>query len=152
MLVICSFVGVLIYHNATVKQYKEQQYLQIDGYHNAKMNSIKKGRITLYLETSLSLSKQKEMQLFDVIEKDYQTLESALNLKFDIKVAIISDEYILSSNNGFIYHDGIVLCNLGAFENGKYKTALTGVTIRDYKKTKNILMGTPASGSAKRVR
>lgn len=28
----------------------------------------------------------------------------------------------------------------------------TGVTIRDYKKTKNILMGTPASGSAKRVR
>ena len=130
LLVICSFVGVLIYHNATVKQYKEQQYLQIDGYHNAKMNSIKKGRITLYLETSLSLSKQKEMQLFDVIEKDYQTLESALNLKSDVKVAIISDEYILSSNNGFIYHDGIVLCNLGAFENGKYKTALTGAYMK----------------------
>lgn len=34
----------------------------------------------------------------------------------------------------------------------KTKTAHTGVTIRDYKKTKNILMGTPASGSAKRVR
>lgn len=32
------------------------------------------------------------------------------------------------------------------------KGADTGVTIRDYKKTKNILMGTPASGSAKRVR
>lgn len=130
LLVICSFVGVLIYYNATAKQYKEQQYLQIDGYHNAKMNSIKKSRITLYLETSLSLSKQKEMQLFDVIEKDYQTLESALNLKSDVKVAIISDEYILSSNNGFIYHDGIVLCNLGAFENGKYKTALTGAYMK----------------------
>lgn len=130
MLVICSFVGVLIYYNATAKQYKEQQYLQIDGYHNAKMNSIKKGRITLYLETSLSLSKQKEMQLFDVLEQDYQTLESALNLKSDVKVAIISDEYILSSNNGFLYHDGIVLCNSGAFENGKYKTALTGAYMK----------------------
>lgn len=130
MLVICSFVGVLIYYNATAKQYKEQQYLQIDGYHNAKMNSIKKGRITLYLETSLSLSKQKEMQFFDVLEQDYQTLESALNLKSDVKVAIISDEYILSSNNGFLYHDGIVLCNSDAFENGKYKTALTGAYMK----------------------
>ena len=34
----------------------------------------------------------------------------------------------------------------------KQKNSFTGVTIRDYKKTKNILMGTPASGSAKRVR
>ena len=34
----------------------------------------------------------------------------------------------------------------------KHKMRNTGVTIRDYKKTKNILMGTPASGSAKRVR
>ena len=93
MLVICSFVGVLIYYNATAKQYKEQQYLQIDGYHSAKMNSIKKGRITLYFETSLSLSKQKEMQLFDVLEKDYQTLESALNLKSDVKVAINPNTY-----------------------------------------------------------
>ena len=65
-----------------------------------------------------------------MLKKDYQILESALNLKSDVKVAIISDEYILSSNNGFLYHDGIVLCNSGAFKNGKYKTALTGAYMK----------------------
>ncbi len=43
-------------------------------------------------------------------------------------------------------------CKQNASSSENKQEVYTGVTIRDYKKTKNILMGTPASGSAKRVR
>ena len=46
LLIICSVICVAIHCNNQSMQYKEQQYLQIDGYRNITANSIKKKKDT----------------------------------------------------------------------------------------------------------
>ena len=138
LLIICSVICVAIHCNNQSMQYKEQQYLQIDGYRNITANSIKKKKVALTVETSLSLSQQEEMRLFEILENDCKHLKSNLRSDHEINVVIISDEYILSKNNGVIYNNGIVICNLIAFENKNYRTALVGAVLQTTEKWKQV--------------
>ena len=138
LLIICSVIGVAIHCNNQSIQYKEQQYLQIDGYRTITANSIKKKKVALTVETSLSLSQQEEMRLFEILENDCKLLKSNLRSDHEINVVIISDEYILSKNNGVIYNNGIVICNLIAFENKNYRTALVGAVLQTTEKWKQV--------------
>lgn len=138
ILIFCSIVGIVLYQNTFSVQYKERQSLQIDGYHKAITDCVKKGKITLYCETSLALSKQQELQLFEILEVDCEHLESKTGLNPVVKVALIADDYILSANNGFVYNNGMVICNLYALENKTYRTALVGAYLQTTEKWKQV--------------
>lgn len=137
MLIIGGVIGV-VHLNMSSAEYKERQHLQIDGYRNVTADSVKKGKLTLFIETDLSLSKQNEMQLFEALKDDYDYLESKLKLAPVVNVAIISDDYILSESDGFAYNHGIVVCTLTAFENKNYRTAFTGGYLRTTEKWKQV--------------
>mgnify|MGYP007092082265 FL=1 len=85
LLIICSVIGVAIHCNNQSIQYKEQQYLQIDGYRTITANSIKKKKVALTVETSLSLSQQEEMRLFEILENDCKHLKSYLRSDHEIR-------------------------------------------------------------------
>lgn len=122
---ICSFC-IIFCSCAPQTQYKDNQYIYVDGHGNITANLLRKDKISLYTEKDLVLTQETEMQLFDDLESDYNLLDTNLKMETDIKVVIISDEYILSEMDGSVYNNGLVICNLEAFENKSYLTSLAG--------------------------
>ena len=122
---ICSFC-IIFCSCAPQTQYKDNQYIYVDGHGNIAANLLRKDKISLYTEKDLVLTQETEMQLFDDLESDYNLLDTNLKMETDIKVVIISDEYILSEMDGSVYNNGLAICNLEAFENKSYLTSLAG--------------------------
>lgn len=125
LIAICSLCIIFCSCSPQTK-YKDNQHIYLDGYGNVAANLIEKDKISLYTEKDLALTREAEMQLFNDLESDYNLLDTNLKKETEIKVVIISDEYVLSETDGAVYNNGLAICSLDTFENKCYLASLVG--------------------------
>jgi len=120
------FIAVIGATTSCKKQegYTSNNYEYVEGIGTLNFNILSRKSIKLCVENSVCDAEEEIEQLYQVLKNDYELLERRFSRNTNITFYVIADDYILGEDGG-VYLNDAVLCNLDTIMEGDYRLFLT---------------------------